>query len=95
MVIYDYSGGEITTPKGHVWMDTNQSVEITFDKEHCNKLILSIDGYARENDNSADEEARNSYSVPANNIYTTHSFKLSSSDFKYRCEFRIDKVGNW
>ena len=95
LVIYNYSGGEITTPAGYVWMDTNKSVNITFDNEHCKNLNLSIEGYARESDNTADEEARNAYSVPGNNIFGDHSFKLSSSDFVYRCEFKIEKVGNW
>lgn len=94
MTIYEYTGASITTPKGHVWRDQNKSVTITYDNEHCKGLSMRIDGYAREQDNgssSADEEAR--FPLLLGNPFGTHNLILASSDFRYRCEFKIEKVG--
>jgi hypothetical protein len=96
MTIYEYTGSSITTPKGHVWGDRNKSITITYDNEHCKGLSMRIEGYAREQDNgssSADEEAR--FPLLLGNPFGTHNLILASSDFRYRCEFKIEKVGNW
>lgn len=99
MIIYEYSGAAITTPKGYTWRDQNKSTTITYDHEHCKSLNMRLEGYAREQDNgssSEDEEINYTFTIPnSDNRYGNHTFRLRTSDFVYRCEFKIEKVGSW
>ncbi len=95
--IYHWRGPEKEVKVGDVHT-VNRSVDIVFNNENCdiNKLLLHLDGYAREQDNgssSADEEGEKRLTLRGNKAFGNHSFKLRSSDFVYRYEVTISKVG--
>jgi hypothetical protein len=96
--VYRYTG-ERTTAKGYNWPLSGASAVVNFDNQACGKLRIKITGYAREADESSnDETANNSINIDLSSdgsFGKTQTFRLSSEDFKYRCEFRIDKVGSW
>lgn len=98
LVLYEYNGPEVTVSEGSVWKDKNKSQIVKFDNEHCdvNSWKLVIDAYALEEDNgssSADEVATGKWELRGNSAFGTHTFALASSDFKYNCVFRVEKVG--
>lgn len=96
--IYNYDSDSRTLSEGETWYATNQSIEITYNNEDCpmSGFVLSVSGYAREQDpgsSSDDEEGNNSFDVYGESAFGTFTMYLSSDDFRYRCTFRIEKIG--
>lgn len=93
--IYYYNDKAITIAEGEHWKDNNRYVDFIFDNEHCNELHINITGYANEDDGSSkDENASASFNIPnPSQPYGSYSFKLTSNDFVFRCEFKLDKIG--
>lgn len=96
--IYNYDSDSRTLSEGETWYATNQSIEITYNNEDCplSGFVLSISGYAREQDpgsSSDDEDDDDSFTVYGGSAFGTHTMYLSSDDFRYRCTFRIEKIG--
>lgn len=95
LLIYQYSGVPVEVKVGDIWADTNQSVEITLSDQDCGMLQLSVDVFAREYGASSSDEVNATFRIPFNGRYGTYDWRLKSDQFVFKCEFQIDKVGDW
>ncbi|MEM6771014.1 MAG: hypothetical protein AAF597_10555, partial [Bacteroidota bacterium] len=96
--LYRYNGDPVEVSVGQVWRDTNQSVELTLNPGTCGKLDLSILVYAREHDlvtGGGPDEVRATYRIPFSGKPEDFSWLLKDEQFVFRCEFRVEKVGEW